>query len=820
MGFLYRSLGRLLNWTIQHPTLILIATALVTIASIYGSQKIRLISNFADLLPQDHPAVIRAKELEKIVGGASFVVVAVQTDRPEAADRFLTDLRHKIDGWEEIRTIDDHPPHEFFRKNGLLYLSLEELDQLHEKIQKGIEKEKLKKTRLFIDLEEGDGLAAEIEKFPDQYRGQFQILPRYQNQKGNLFVSLIKPAWRATDVSSTKAFLGKLEQVIADLNPKSYAPSLSVRFTGPYVKTLTQQKILLKDAFLVSLIAFAGALLYLLLHFGELRAVLLISIPLVISVSWSLGVTYLIFGSLNFFSSAAAAILLGIGVEYGIHFYTEYGRYCSEGEPPPMALKRSAKYLGRTFVVACSTTAASFFALSLSRFKALFEMGVIAGVGIILCALAFLFIFPPLVLTANKMRPGKAPIRAFKNLFRFEFNNLSKLSGKILSIKGFALISALLFLPLLTLGFGKLRFDYNLNNLFGTQETKSLDQEIDGIFNHTVNPEIILSRDRTEAGHIAEALRSNQRSKPKDRSMIAEALSLNDFIPKDQDQKRKKISKIASLFTPELLHKLPLKKKEIFDEFKSLLTPGDVTLEILPPQILDKFTDQNGELGRMVFVFPNFDMHEGEKFMQFYEEIRETHCEACQASFDTAGEWTLFHEIVKMLFREGKFVIGFSLLAILISFGIHYRSLQKTLLVFMPLGVGMAATLGWMGLLNIPFNIINLAAIPILFGIADDYNVHLFQRVHENPDLAPREILNNCFRPIIGSVLTTLIGFVSLGAANMGAVRSFGYVCVIGIFFCAVSTLLWFPALLTLMKKREEKRAPALIETFDESPTS
>ncbi|MBI2981782.1 MAG: MMPL family transporter, partial [Deltaproteobacteria bacterium] len=489
-----KQLEKVFSLILRHPLLLLVFSATITLLSLYFSQKIRLRTNFSDLLPDNHPAVVEAKELEKIVGGASFIVVTVRSEDSGAADRFLTDLHSRIEGIDGIHSIDDRPPTEFFRKNGLLYLSLPDLDRLHEGIKRRIEKGKLEKARLFVNLEEGEGVDREIETFQKKYAAYLQPAPRYQNIDGTLFVSLIKPEWRATDSDRTRALLERLDQVILKLDPSSFHPSLQVRFTGPYVKALTQQRILLKDAVLVSAIAFLGAILYLFIHFRSLRAVFLIGLPLFAGTLWMLAIAYFLFGSLNLFSSVACAILLGLGVDYGIHIYSEYSRGREAGQAVPEALRASMKHLGRALSVASTTTAAAFFALTLSEFKALHEFGMVAGFGLFLCLLSFLTLFPSLVLLLEKWKPAPKP--AGRQVPQRNF--LRPLSPKFLLVTGIFLLA-----PLASVGLGRLRFDYDLNHVLGSQETKGLDAEVDRIFNHTVNPEVALTRNPNDSKNLA-----------------------------------------------------------------------------------------------------------------------------------------------------------------------------------------------------------------------------------------------------------------------------------------------------------------------------
>ncbi|HSA58927.1 MAG TPA: MMPL family transporter, partial [bacterium] len=811
---------RFVRLTLRRPKAALAVAALMTLAAGWLTQRIAIRSNFSDLLPNDHPSVVQAKELEKIVGGASFVVVAVEAGKTPraaaAADRFLTDLRARLEPAQArlgLRSIDDRPPSDFLRKSSLLYLSLEDLDRLREKIKFRIGSEKLKRMKLLIDFDE-DSFDQDIDEIKGRYATYLNPAPRYQNKDGTLFASLLKPDWRTTDVNRTQDLLKALGDTVGGLHPERYDPSLNVRFTGPYVKQATQKKILLKDAALVSSLSFIGSLLYLIFHFRRKRAVFLIGVPLVMSQIWSLGAAYLLFGSLNLFSSATCAILLGLAADYGIHFYSEYQRHRNLGENAEEALATSIGHLGRAFVAASSTTAAAFLALAFSSFKAFRETGLIAGIGILLCGAAFVFVLPPLALLIERRFPEKLKARVTSAEWTEERQHFSRRwMHWVFSPKNLVLTGAVLLLPFAAVLFGRLGFDFNLNNIMGRpglQETKELDGRIDGIFNHSVNPEVALAANFEDAKKVAGRIRDVQdknKATPEG-TTIRGALSLGDFVPGNQEAKLEKIAAIRSLFTPAIVKALTGEDAKAYASLEPMLDPKPITLETVPDQIKSKFQDREGSVGRIVFIFPNFDMSRADRFMRFVEEIREVRCESCSGPFYASGESTVFYEIVKMLFVQSRYVMGFTLAMLLAALWMNFHSLKATLTVFAPLVVGLLATFGWMALTGLKLNIINMAAIPVILGTADDYGVHFFQRYLDDPKGSLHDSYSVTFRPILGAALTTLIGFGSLAFADMGGIRSFGIVCVVGIGLCTLTTLLWFPALLALQKRRKEKRLP------------
>lgn len=791
---------RIVRWTLRHPKTTLWLAGLVTALALFSAQNLKLRSNFSDLLPDTHPVVVQARILNDVVGGASFVVAAIESSDRDAAIAFMDDLHRQAITLEGIRYIDSRPPQDFYQRYALLYLDLADLEKIHERVQRKIEQTKLARTGFFIDLEDEESKSQfSLSEFREKYTPYLNPDPYYQNPAGTLFVTLIKPEWRTTDVDKTALFLEKLQGTIDALNPAGYHSSLRVRLTGPYVKTLAQQHILKRDASRVTCLALIGSIIYLIFHFRRKRAVFLIAVPLLMSVSWTLAFASLFFGSLNLFSSVACAIVIGLAADYGIHLYSDYLRYRQRGAGAEPALLAAVQHLRPAFMIAATTTAAAFFALALSEFKAFSELGLIAGAGILCCALAFLILLPPLVLLLERHRPEDLEERPARTFERFAFG---RFGTWIVSRRAGVVVGLVLLLPVITIAMGQLFFDYNTDHIMGTQPTKALDSKVDAIFSQTVNPEIALVEVAADAPRLAAALRSLKQQPEHGESTIKDVIVLDDFIPRQQEAKRVKIAAIRGLLSDDVVDRLSADDRRSYEQFKAMLQPPPLTRADLPAQIRDKFRDLTGEEGRIVFIFPNFPINESDTLIRYAEEIRQVHCADCVGTYYLAGESTVFYEIIQMLFHEGQYVMGAALVAVFLLLWLNFRSLQQALLVLMPLGVTLLSLLSWMGLLGIPLNIINLAAFPIVLGAVTDYVVHFYQRYRDDPAGTVTQAYAASLSPIVGSAVTTLIGFAALLTANMGGLRSMGLVTALGIGLGLITTLLWFPGLLSFFHAR------------------
>lgn len=786
---------RLFAWSLRHPWGMLLIGAVLTVAAVLGILRLKIQSNFVALLPQDQPSVVELKHLDQLVGGASFVIVTLETPDPTLAPPFLEALAARLRKQSGVRYLDYRPPVEFFRRHALLYLSLPELEEFSQQIERRLDQ--LKLQPVMIDLSQ-----PEERLRLDQFEQRYPFIrdhTYYQNRDGTLYVLLIKPEGRPSDTQFTRQFLAEVQANIAATRAQLGGQRLAtdrvqVRLTGPYVKAVQQLEQITADAKRIAIVATLGMTLLLWLYFRHKRVVVLVGLPMVAGVSWALGLAYLWYGSLNFFTSAACAVLMGLSADYGIHFYSHYVSGVQRGLTTTAALLAAYRELIRPLVLAALTTMGAFFALALTDFSALAEFGVIAGCGIGCAFVAVVVLFPALtILFARRVAvtDRDSPQRWAGTLTQHLFRAVS-------SRRGFLLSNLVLLGCLSALAFGLPRFDYNFNNLLGTQPTKQLDQRVDRIFSYSINPEIARAQSSPDAQAFARALRSAraQHGAQPGGSTIQTALALGDFVPTEQRQKRERIAQLRALFTDPLVALMPSDERRVYERLQPALTPAPVTIADLPEEVLAKFRDRTGALGRFLYIFPNFDRQDGQKLRQFIREVGEARCPECQSPVIVSGETVIFHEIVQRLKEEGPRVLGASLAAIFLALWLVFRRLRQALLCCLPLGLAVAATLGLMRLFGLPFNLVNLALVPILLGTGVDYAIYFYQqsRQHGESDLASAYV--ECAPPIVASAATTVWGFGALLCADNGGASSFGLATALGIGICALVTLCWFPGFL------------------------
>jgi len=166
------------------------------------------------------------------------------------------------------------------------------------------------------------------------------------------------------------------------------------------------------DMLLSSLASLTGVILLLIFGFRGFLLPLACCITLACSMIWTLGFTTLAIGHLNILSMAFAAILVGLGIDFGIHLLSSYQHYRQDGWDNATALGMASDTVGKGIVTAAVTTSVAFLCAGLTDFPGVAELGIIAGGGVLLAGVATFCVFPAAVTLMGRSVDREAFARA------------------------------------------------------------------------------------------------------------------------------------------------------------------------------------------------------------------------------------------------------------------------------------------------------------------------------------------------------------------------------------------------------------------------
>jgi predicted RND superfamily exporter protein len=177
----------------------------------------------------------------------------------------------------------------------------------------------------------------------------------------------------------------------------------------------------------------------------------------------------------------------------------------------------------------------------------------------------------------------------------------------------------------------------------------------------------------------------------------------------------------------------------------------------------------------------------------FVEDIRVV--EVNGKKFHPATEAMIFVDMINLMKKDATRAVVAVLAAVFFVLIVAFRNLKHTVLVMVPVVVGIAWMLGLMAALDIRLNIFNMVVLPTVLGIGIDNGIHIFHRYREEGGRVFHVIRTTGGAAFL-TTLTTMLGFAgTLTASNQG-LQSLGLVACLGLGCCMVSSLTIFPAIM------------------------
>lgn len=160
------------------------------------------------------------------------------------------------------------------------------------------------------------------------------------------------------------------------------------------------------DALYAALLGTLAVALFLWWDLRQLRRALLALLPLLVGIVWMVGAMGALGVAMNFMNIFVTTMVIGIGVDYGLHVVHRWAEDRARGE---MVARQGVREIARAVVLAVATTVAGFGSLYVSSFPGLRSMGLVAVLGTVAAGLVAVTVLPAaLALGAGERRGGSS----------------------------------------------------------------------------------------------------------------------------------------------------------------------------------------------------------------------------------------------------------------------------------------------------------------------------------------------------------------------------------------------------------------------------
>lgn len=880
----HRFLSALASIIINHPLKIVAASIVLAVVSLITSLFfLQLDTDQDNLISKKIPYHQRYLEFLKEFGDSEyfFVVFEVPHGKEGEAKQALLSLVNRMnkkpDLFSEIRYQENL---DILKNRALLTLPSKEFQEVIQKLTQWRESiEKLGQINDWVnlidfaathinqplatlkknadDLEAGFTLFQEILDGIDNPEGAANLSSHdffqpiiggqyYQDPEGFLFSRsgrlLYLLAMPAKDYSTLQVVEEPLKFLKGELNEvKKIFPNIPAGITGRPVLQADEVSSTGNDSLMASFASLVGVALLYILYLRNLKRPLLIIASLICGISWTLGMITLTLGHLNLLTVIFAIILVGIGVDYGMHFLLRYLKERQKSQGVEQSIELSLTATGQGILTGGLCTAAAFYTALFSDFLGLQELGFVAGTGVLLCLISQLMTLPALLYLFDRSSShSKKPIvlphltqldwcfkkplltlttlvlatiwfLPYTNRLHFE-NNLLKLQDPHLESVRYE---------------QKIIHDTGISSWFAAYVTPSKKELLDwqtktDRLKSVDNVESIYSlfpadeQERSaKLNKIGGQLKLDSQDSPPPMKTESLLLSLRHLLgalerletAAFEGGEEKAVEKIDRLLdsTGYLIEKLTkpssslqssiVHSQKIFFDLltenkkilKKNLVPPSLNEEELPPNVKKRYKSASGNY--VLYAYPRQNIWEESFMKKFVQELRSV---SPLVSGPPVG---VYESALRM--KKGFIVIGI-LTMVLVTFFllIDFRSLKDSVIALLPLVSGIVWLAAGIYFFDIPLSLANFFALPILIGLGIDNGVHLLHHYRDKGDV--REMLHTVAPAIILSTLTTLIGFGALSFVRHRGLASFGQIMSLGSLTCLVAALFVVPVVLKL----------------------
>jgi predicted RND superfamily exporter protein len=621
--------------------------------------------------------------------------------------------------------------------------------------------------------------------------------PYFVSRDGRVLIMIAEPVRPVQDM----VFARKL---VVAINEARRGAAVSISCTGAHISAVLDEQAM-KSNVLVSIVS--SLLVVLGIFYAAYRRILptlLIPIILVCGVVLALGCAGLFIRSIHIISFAFTALITGIGTDYSIHLYDRFHSERAAGKGTEEALRLSLLNTGYGVFTAAITTALPFLALCVSDVRALSELGLLVGLGVVFSLYASLFFLPPLLIFMEQRYPI-----TYRPIPGLGLRGVWRLAGRR---PGAITVLTLLLTAGLCWAAFHVGFDGELKNLQPRHSEAFLAQErieqhlslapkqmlvaMDGqdlapVLARAARVEALTARLQARGEIVAWSSLGRIINGPSAQAGIAHLLRAGFAGTKPEEAVRSALEHhgfSAEAFRPFLDAVGRLGQAEPVRAEEAIARLAASPLRGIADHHLVK-----DATGYHAVVYLHY---RGPEFNQpaFLAELAAIDPTARATSVDlVSGQLT---DAVKKSFIQA-FLIGGTLVLFLLL--VHFLETPTGVFYSMfPVLAGSVCMLGVMTLTGMRLNFMNAMVLVTILGMGSDFGLYIRFRVCDAVPAVREGQFVQIGRSVLLSAMTTIVGFGSLAFTDYGAMSSIGWATNLGVGFTTLFALVTLPAVMAL----------------------
>jgi len=613
-----------------------------------------------------------------------------------------------------------------------------------------------------------------------------------------------------------------------------------VGLTGEVPMNDDQFSVIKDSALRDTLSALAGVLIILWFALRSWKIIIAVVYSLLVGLAVTSALGLAMVGAFNLISIAFFVLFVGLGVDFGIQFSVRYRTERHEKDDLRSALRSTARKVGAPLTLAATATAAAFFSFIPTDYKGLSELGLIAGCGMLIAFLCSITLVPAMLELLNP--PGEPASVGFKGLAPLDDflqrHRIAVISGTIIVV--------LAGTPLLF----HLPFDFNPVNLQNPSAPSVITyRELQNTPETSGNDAELLAPSLDQAKRTAERLGSLPE--------VSRALTLDSFIPTDQDEKitaiRSAPKSLTQALNPRQQQPTPsdqdtvtairktaadLRKaagsasgtgaeaaRHVSDllirlaqsdpatrtkavvavvppllsnlgQLRLSLDATPVTIKTLPPDLVRAWILPDGRA--RVQILPKGNLNDTSVLRQFATAILAAEPSATGPAISTYESGNT----VTRAFMEAGVLALISIALLLL---VALRRITDMLLTLVPLLLAGAVALEICVLAGLALNFANIIALPLLLGVGVAFKIYYIMAWRAGKTHLLSSTLT---RAVIFSAMTNAVAFGSMAASSYPGMSGMGKLMALALLCTMAAAVLFQPVLMGKPRALKENASP------------
>ena len=566
---------------------------------------------------------------------------------------------------------------------------------------------------------------------------------------------------------------------------------------------------------------------------------------ILLSILWMQGIGTLlgpgflnIIGAPNQISQIAPILLIGLGVDYAIHFTGRYREELGEGLSVKDSTKNTLSSVGIALTLATLATIVGFLSNVVSPLPEFKDFGITVSFGILFALLLVMTFVPAIRSLLDKKAEKKDSINreAFSSSGESVLNKVAGASSII--PRKLKLISIALLLGISSYGyvsFTNLDTVFNFTDFLPEDDPvvatlAVLTDEFGGGFGETTT--VLLEGEDLATPEIHNAIIDaiNNLATADNVVVFGENVANESVVaslgamlaPQDATPGAPPQAPDMNLISGLMSYGVQLMTGEGMDALK-VSTTGDVdslykSLLTMDPATFggSLYLNDEGIFTAQQIKITTSAGSEGSR--QLTEDIYSAFAQVTDLGVDVAAtnDSIVTNSVSDLIsasqFQSLIFAILSSMLFLIIYYWIDLRRpFLGVVTIFPVIAIVMGTYLG-MGLLEIPLNPVTATLTGIAIGIGVPFVIHVTNRFREaltkdsNPVSAITSTLKTTGGSLFGSAFTTMAGFGILTTSTLKPFQQMGQVVLVSIGFALVASILILPTLLVLWANYHNKK--------------